>query len=140
MIDVQSEVSKIKIDIDKVGVKNIRKEFIIPKDGLYFFLSSINCYVDLPSKYRGIHMSRNIEAINETISDVSRKPVRTLEEFAENSDRVDEYILEDFLSYYAKKFGIRYVKLEKEPLSLKYPWDVFNYMNFLFDKKIAKRS
>ena len=68
-----------------------------------------------------------------------RSLIDKLEEFAENSDRVDEYILEDFLSYYAKKFGIRYVKLEKEPLSLKYPWDVFNYMNFLFDKKIAKR-
>ncbi len=84
MKDVQSEKSRIRIDIDKVGVKNVRKEFIIPKNGTYYFLSKINCYVNLPSKFRGIHMSRNIEAINEIISEVSRKPVKTLEELSEN--------------------------------------------------------
>lgn len=84
MKDVQSEISKIKIGIDKVGVKNVSKEFMIPKNGRYYFLSRINCYVNLPSKYRGIHMSRNIEAINEIISDVSKRPVNTLEELSEN--------------------------------------------------------
>jgi GTP cyclohydrolase I len=67
MIDVQSQYDHRNINIDKVGVKNIRYPITVMdrKNGVQHTVASINMYVNLPRKFKGTHMSRFIEILNE---------------------------------------------------------------------------
>lgn len=67
--DVQSDDSKIQIGIRRVGVCNIPKIIKRKRFGeINELTAKIDVYVDLLPSKRGIHMSRNIEAINEVIA------------------------------------------------------------------------
>ncbi len=78
--DVQTRLPDIKLPLTRVGVSNVRKLLRIPlgKKSVVL-LASFDCFVDLPSSQKGTHMSRNLEAINELLEDVIRKPVHELE-------------------------------------------------------------
>ncbi len=67
MADVQSRNDKRNINIDKVGVKNIRYPLTVldKNKGFQNTVGSINMYVNLPKKFKGTHMSRFIEILNE---------------------------------------------------------------------------
>ena len=79
--DVQSDDSKIQIGIRRVGVCDIPKIIKRKRFGEFNELSSkIDVYVDLLPSRRGIHMSRNIEAINEVISTLTGEVISDSEE------------------------------------------------------------
>lgn len=81
--DVQQREPEIKIPLTKVGVNNVRKIVRVkrePGKRDIVLLGNIDCYVDLPAFQKGTHMSRNIEAINEIIEEVSKKPVYKIED------------------------------------------------------------
>ncbi len=80
--DVQVRAPEIRMPISRAGVSNVRKLLRIRSEtGREVILSaSFECYVDLPSFQKGTHMSRNLEAINEVIEEVSSKPAHSLEE------------------------------------------------------------
>ncbi|MCG3216279.1 MAG: GTP cyclohydrolase I FolE2 [Candidatus Heimdallarchaeota archaeon] len=79
--DVQSHEAKIRIGIRRVGVCNIPKIIRRKRFGIYNELSArIDVYVDLLPTKRGIHMSRNIEAINEVISTLTEDVITDCEE------------------------------------------------------------
>jgi GTP cyclohydrolase I len=67
MIDVQSQKDHRNIDIDKVGVKNIRYPITVrdKENGTQQTVASINMYVNLPHDHKGTHMSRFIEVLSE---------------------------------------------------------------------------
>lgn len=67
MRDVQNEPSKRKINIDKVGVKNIRYPITIldKKNKTQQTIANISMMVNLPHSFRGTHMSRFVEILNE---------------------------------------------------------------------------
>jgi GTP cyclohydrolase I len=67
MIDVQSQTDHRNINIDKVGVKNIRYPITVMDrhNGHQHTVACINMYVNLPRKFKGTHMSRFIEILNE---------------------------------------------------------------------------
>lgn len=76
--DVQASDSKIKFGIKRVGVNNIPKIIRRKREGQYNELSSlIDVYVDLMPDQRGIHMSRNIEAINHVTSKLISEKILT---------------------------------------------------------------
>lgn len=67
MKDTQSERDHRRIAIDRVGVKNLRYPIRI-RDKAHSVQSTIATFsltVDLPHHYKGTHMSRFIEALNE---------------------------------------------------------------------------
>ncbi len=80
--DVQVRAPEIRMPISRAGVSNVRKLLRIRSGaGREVILSAtFECYVDLPSFQKGTHMSRNLEAINEVIEEVSSKPAHSLEE------------------------------------------------------------
>ena len=79
--DVQSYASKIPIGIRRVGIANIPKIIRRKRFGKYNELSTrIDVYVDLLPTKRGIHMSRNIEAINAVISKLTEEVISDTEE------------------------------------------------------------
>ena len=73
MIDVQSQRDDRRIDIDKVGVKNIHYPIRVldRANGHQRTIASVNMYVDLPHHYKGTHMSRFIEILSEYRQEIS---------------------------------------------------------------------
>jgi GTP cyclohydrolase I len=67
MEDIQNHKDNRNIDIDQVGVKGIRYPITVrDKDmGEQQTVAEINMYVNLPRYYKGTHMSRFVEILNE---------------------------------------------------------------------------
>jgi GTP cyclohydrolase I len=67
MKDVQRQRPENPLYIHKVGVKGISYPIVVldKKRGTQHTVASINLYVDLPVEFKGTHMSRFIEVLNE---------------------------------------------------------------------------
>ena len=67
MKDIQNHADDRNIDIDQVGVKGIRYPItVLDKNmGKQQTVATINMYVNLPRQYKGTHMSRFVEILNE---------------------------------------------------------------------------
>ena len=67
MEDIQNHKDDRNIDIDQVGVKGIRYPItVLDKNmGEQQTVAEINMYVSLPRYYKGTHMSRFVEILNE---------------------------------------------------------------------------
>jgi GTP cyclohydrolase IB len=67
MKDIQSTFDSRGIGIDKVGIKNIRYPIVVldRANRVQHTIASINMYVDLPKQFKGTHMSRFVEILNE---------------------------------------------------------------------------
>ena len=75
MNDIQNQRDHRKIEINKVGVKNIRYPITVldKAKGVQHTVASVNMYVDLPHQFKGTHMSRFIEILNKFKGDISIK-------------------------------------------------------------------
>ena len=73
MIDVQSRRDRRKIDIKKVGVKGIQYPVIVQDraNGIQHVNATVSMYVNLPHQFKGTHMSRFIEILNEYRGQIS---------------------------------------------------------------------
>lgn len=67
MKDIQNHKDDRNIDIDQVGVKGIRYPItVLDKNmGKQQTVAEISMYVNLPRQYKGTHMSRFVEILNE---------------------------------------------------------------------------
>lgn len=65
--DIQSMPDHRRIEIQKVGVKNIKYPIIVKdkKHTIQHTVATFNMYVNLPHHFKGTHMSRFIEVLNE---------------------------------------------------------------------------
>ncbi|MBK5099581.1 MAG: GTP cyclohydrolase I FolE2 [Desulfobacteraceae bacterium] len=86
MKDIQNNIDHRNIDIDQVGVKKIRYPItVLDKDmGEQQTVAEINMYVNLPRYYKGTHMSRFVEILNEHSRRIS------LQNFSEILEHVKE--------------------------------------------------
>jgi len=66
MRDVQNDLDFRKIEINKVGVKNLKYPIVLQdkENDRQHTIALINMYVNLPHQFRGTHMSRFIEILN----------------------------------------------------------------------------
>lgn len=83
--DVQALRSQHDYKLTRVGVTGIRKPVQVRRPTRkepVTLVAVVDAYVDLPGHQRGIHMSRNVEAINEAIDQAVRSPVRGIEDLA----------------------------------------------------------
>jgi len=73
--DIQNELDTRNIEIQKVGVKNIKYPILVldKKNKHQHTVASINMYVDLPHQFKGTHMSRFIEILNEYRGEITIK-------------------------------------------------------------------
>jgi GTP cyclohydrolase I len=67
MKDVQNMPDSRRIYIDKVGIKNLKLPIVLHDEahGTQETVADINFYVDLPHNFKGTHMSRFLEILNE---------------------------------------------------------------------------
>lgn len=75
MKDIQKQKDFRKIEINKVGVKNIKYPITVldKAKGVQHTVASVNMYVDLPHRFKGTHMSRFVEILNKYKGDISIK-------------------------------------------------------------------
>ncbi|MEJ2058925.1 MAG: GTP cyclohydrolase FolE2 [Gammaproteobacteria bacterium] len=73
MIDVQNSTDTRRIPIDKVGIKDIRYPVrIMDRDGgEQHTVARLSMYVNLPHEFKGTHMSRFVEILNQHHGEMS---------------------------------------------------------------------
>jgi len=89
MEDIQNHKDNRDIDIDQVGVKGIRYPITVLDKamGQQQTVAKINMYVNLPRYYKGTHMSRFVEILNEHSRRISLQNFsQILEEMKERLD------------------------------------------------------
>ena len=80
MVDVQNLADERNINIKKVGVKGIKYPIIVldRTNGFQHVNATINMYVNLPHRFKGTHMSRFVEILNEYRGQINIKTFRTI--------------------------------------------------------------
>jgi GTP cyclohydrolase I len=75
MLDVQNLDDDRMIEIDKVGVKDIKYPIVVldKAEGLQHTIATIDMYVNLPHNYKGTHMSRFVEILHSNKSMINMK-------------------------------------------------------------------
>jgi len=78
--DIQESEPPVYIKINRVGVKGVKKTIIRKKNGRYTVLhGAIDVFIDLPETKKGIHMSRNLEVVNEIIESATERKIEDAE-------------------------------------------------------------
>jgi GTP cyclohydrolase I len=80
MPDLQKSPDTRNIAIDKVGVKDIRYPIVVMDKSKVrqHTVARINMYVDLPHHFKGTHMSRFIEILNQYHGEISIESLDTI--------------------------------------------------------------
>jgi GTP cyclohydrolase I len=80
MQDVQSGASSVALPLDRVGVKDLRLPVTVKvrNHGAQQTVASAELAVDLPSRLKGTHMSRFVEAMKEAAHSLSRDSFKRL--------------------------------------------------------------
>ena len=78
--DVQNSEDTRKIPINKVGIKDIRHPVRIRdrSGGEQHTIANFNMYVNLPHNFKGTHMSRFVEILNQHEREISVKSFKTM--------------------------------------------------------------
>ncbi len=106
MEDIQNHTDYREIDIDQVGVKGITYPItVLDKDeGEQQTIARINMYVNLPRYYKGTHMSRFVEILNEHSRRISlRNLVEIMEEMKRRLDAESSHMEISFPYFVSKK-------------------------------------
>jgi len=77
VVDIQNQRDFRNIEVNKVGVKNIKYPIIVldKKNKSQHTIAKINMYVNLPHHFKGTHMSRFIEILNKHRNGISLKNI-----------------------------------------------------------------
>lgn len=80
MEDVQSHAPQVPLNIDRVGVRELKLPLLVRdrSQDSQQTVASVDLGVDLPSAFKGTHMSRFVEALEEWSHEISYQSVRRL--------------------------------------------------------------
>ena len=87
--DVQSSKDTRQIAINKVGIKDIRHPIRVKdrSDGEQHTIANFNMYVNLPHNFKGTHMSRFVEILNNHEKEIGVESFRDM--LAEMAERLE---------------------------------------------------
>lgn len=106
MKDIQSQHDGRNLDIDKVGIKDIKYPIVLSdkEKGSQHTVALINMYVKLPHNFKGTHMSRFVEILSRHSSDINLYKVNEiLDEMKERLDSEEAFIELSFQYFMDKK-------------------------------------
>ena len=117
--DVQNSRDKRGIAIDKVGIKNLHYPVSVldKAKSIQHTVANINMYVDLPHYFKGTHMSRFLEVLNEhkgeisivSFPDILRKIKKVLNAGSASVEMEFPYFIEKAAPVSGKKSLMEYV-------------------------------
>jgi GTP cyclohydrolase I len=111
--DVQNIVDKRHIAIDKVGIKDIRHPVVVSDrtTGEQNTIANFNMYVNLPHQFKGTHMSRFVEILNQHEREITVKSFREMMgEMTERLQAESGYVEMEFPYFVNKQAPISKVK------------------------------
>jgi len=111
--DVQSTPDSRKLAIDKVGVKAIRHPIRITEraGGVQHTIATFNMYVCLPHQFKGTHMSRFVEILEEHEREITVETFQVmLREMVERLEAEEGHIEMAFPYFIEKKAPVSGVK------------------------------
>jgi GTP cyclohydrolase I len=102
---MQNQRDNRRIDIQKVGVKGIKYPITVLDrvQGVQQVNATINMYVNLPHHFKGTHMSRFVEILNEYHGKVNIKTLQLILEKLREKLRAESAHIEISFSYFVKK-------------------------------------
>jgi len=105
MIDIQNQRDFRNIDIKKVGVKGIKYPIVVldRHRGTQPVNATINIYVDLPHHFKGTHMSRFVEILNDFRGQINIKTFHTILEKIRDKLRARSAHMEIDFPYFIEK-------------------------------------
>ncbi|HHS13839.1 MAG TPA: GTP cyclohydrolase I FolE2 [bacterium] len=105
MIDIQNQEDSRNIAIDRVGVKNLSYPVTVldRKKKTQQTIGSINMYVNLPHHFRGTHMSRFVEILNEHHSDLHIEKIGLILQKMKDKLHAQEAQMEVCFPYFIEK-------------------------------------
>jgi GTP cyclohydrolase I len=105
MIDVQNQRDYRNVDIEKVGVKNIRYPITVldKAKGVQHTVANVNMYVSLPHHFKGTHMSRFIEILNMYKGEIAIKNFSAILQEMKTALRAKSAHLEIEFPYFIEK-------------------------------------
>jgi GTP cyclohydrolase I len=105
MNDIQNQKDHRKINITKVGVKGIKYPIIVldRAKGVQSVNAAINMYVSLPHHFKGTHMSRFVEILNEFRGQINIKTFHTILENVREKLRAESAHMEIEFPYFIEK-------------------------------------
>lgn len=105
MIDVQAQTDDRHIEIDRVGVKNLRYPIVVldRRNADQHTVANVNMYVRLPHRFRGTHMSRFLEVLNEFRGRISISNIREILEKMKARLDSEEAHIELSFPYFVEK-------------------------------------
>ncbi|NWF95763.1 MAG: GTP cyclohydrolase I FolE2 [Candidatus Thorarchaeota archaeon] len=122
VFDTQNEQPRHRIQLWRVGIKNLKTFVITERSGLrHHLIPKVEIAIDLPADVKGIHMSRLVESMTEVLSD----------EFSVHSS-VEELQIHILQALHKKhpfkrgevKFDFEFGYASKTPVSKKRTWEV----------------
>ena len=80
--DIQSTIPAVRINLTRVGVKNVKKLVEVSRQEKrpVIFISIFDVFVDLPGSLKGANLSRNFEVIDEVLQQAIDGEVKEIEE------------------------------------------------------------
>ncbi|MGE4266574.1 MAG: GTP cyclohydrolase FolE2 [Deferribacterales bacterium] len=106
MKDIQSQRDHRNLDVDRVGIKDIRYPVVLSDrdKGKQSTVARINMYVRLPHNFKGTHMSRFVEILSRHSDDINLYSVgHILDEMKERLDSEEAFIELSFSYFLMKK-------------------------------------
>jgi len=79
--DIQATIPDVRINLTRVGVKNVKKLVEVHRHGKrpVIFISNFDVFVDLPGSLKGANLSRNFEVIDEVLQQAIDGDVNKIE-------------------------------------------------------------
>jgi GTP cyclohydrolase I len=105
MIDIQSQKDHRRVEINKVGVKNIEYPITVldKRHKVQPTVGKINMYVNLPHHFKGTHMSRFIEILNQYRGTINIKAISTILHKMKETLNAESAYLEVEFPYFIEK-------------------------------------
>jgi GTP cyclohydrolase IB len=105
MVDVQNMHDPRQIEIDKVGVKNVKYPIVVldKVSGYQHTVATIDMYVNLPHNFKGTHMSRFVEILHENKNMISTKNIPDILRAMKDRLNAEAAHLEVAFPYFIKK-------------------------------------
>jgi GTP cyclohydrolase I len=105
MIDIQNRRDHRRVEINKVGVKDIEYPITVldKKNKFQHTVGKVNMYVNLPHQFKGTHMSRFIEILNEYRGTVNIKAIATILNQMKRKLNAESAYLEVEFPYFIEK-------------------------------------
>jgi len=113
MIDIQNQTDHRRVEINKVGVKNIEYPITVldKRNKVQHTVGKVNMYVNLPQHFKGTHMSRFIEILNEYRGTINIKAIaKILNKMKEKLNAKSAYMEVEFPYFIEKRAPISRAK------------------------------